>query len=104
MTDTMHITCTRCGQAPATETSIWCEDCTLSSFEMVPSSPEVEAIMSQQEAFTAAVDDLVAIYRDFDRTRRPELKDRLKAFYDKLQVVGERIGISRVSLDHLWKG
>lgn len=65
---------------------------------------EIETILAQQEAFTGVVDGLIAIYRDFDRKKRSDLKLSMKALYEKVVTLGESVGVARLSVDHLWRG
>jgi hypothetical protein len=65
---------------------------------------EAGIIHAQQDAFQAVVDELIALYREFNKTRRPDLKIKLKSLYEKLKMLGEKIGVSRVGLDSLWAG
>lgn len=65
---------------------------------------EVLSIRASQEAFEKVMDGLIAFYRDFDRTRRTAMKEKLKALREELVALGATIGISRISLDNLWQG
>lgn len=99
-----EILCVRCGKnwVPVEAPGVVCDDCLK---KVAPASTSaIVALRAQQVAFTVAVDDLIALYRDFDQSGRKQIKTRLKAFYEKLQDLGALIGISRNSLDHLWKG
>ena len=78
------------------------------AFTVVPLTPEqerdVEILMSRQAVFGTVVDALIAIYRDFDRTRRLIFKERMKELYERLKELGETIGVARTGLDNLWRG
>jgi hypothetical protein len=65
---------------------------------------EIAAIRLQQEAFADVVDGLIAVYRDFDRKKRVDLKVQMKALYEKVVELGESVGVARLSVDHLWRG
>lgn len=99
-----EILCVRCGKnwVPMESTGVVCGACLKKAAPT--DSIMIQTLQVQQKAFMDAVDELIAIYRDFDHTRRPELKARMKSFYERMQELGSRIGISRNSLDHLWKG
>ena len=78
------------------------------TFTVVPLTPEqerdVKILVARQEVFGRVVDALIAIYRDFDRTRRAVFKERMKELYERLKELGETIGVARTGLDHLWRG
>jgi len=99
-----ELLCVRCGKnwVQLESSGVVCEDCLKKAAPA--DSSVILALRAQQKAFMEAVDELIAIYRDFDHTRRPELKLRMKSFYERLQELGAKIGIARSSLDHLWKG
>jgi hypothetical protein len=65
---------------------------------------EIGMIRAQQERFFGVVDALIALYRDFDKKRRADLKFLAQAMYEKLVTLGESVGVSRLSVDHLWRG
>lgn len=65
---------------------------------------EIAAIRAQQEAFSEVVDGLIAIYRDFDRRHRVVLKASMHELYEKVAILGESLGVARLSVDHLWRG
>lgn len=65
---------------------------------------EVAVIRAQQEVFHQAVDAMIELYRGFDKTRRQDLKVKLKKIYEILKELGTMVGVSRVSTDNLWKG
>lgn len=65
---------------------------------------EIAMIRGQQERFFGVVDGLIALYRDFDRKKRADLKALAKALYEKVVTLGESVGVARLSVDHLWRG
>lgn len=65
---------------------------------------EAESIALRQARFSEALGALIAVYRDFDRKPRRELKPMMKDMYAKMVDLGESIGVSRLSLDNLWRG
>lgn len=65
---------------------------------------EAAMIHANQEAFQTVTDALIALYRAFDTTPRGKLKPMMKELYEKLKVLGEKLGVSRVGLDSIWKG
>lgn len=71
--------------------------------ESAPST-DVQAIRASQGAFEKVMDELIALYRKFDKTRRQAMKDKLKSLRERLVELGATIGVSRVSLDSLWQG
>jgi len=99
-----EILCVRCGVnwVPVESAGVVCDDCLKKAAPADVAA--ITAMRAQQAAFTVAVDDLIALYRGFDKSYRKDIKTNLKAFYEKLQELGALIGISRNSLDHLWKG
>jgi hypothetical protein len=65
---------------------------------------EIKEINERQAKFVVVVDTLIALYRAFDTTPRKKLKLMMKDVYERLKVLGEQCGVSRVSLDSIWKG
>lgn len=65
---------------------------------------EREAIGKRQAALWQAIETLIAVYRNFGKERRTLLKKRLKLLYEHLATLGEAVGVSRLSVDHLWEG
>jgi hypothetical protein len=65
---------------------------------------EIAIIRAQQDAFTGVVDGLIELYRNFDRKKRADLKALTKALYERVAELGEKVGVSRLSVDHLWRG
>lgn len=65
---------------------------------------EAAIIHAQQDAFTGVTDALIELYRKFDTTPRAKLKPMMKELYERLKVLGEKIGVSRVSMDSIWQG
>ena len=65
---------------------------------------EALSIRASQEAFQRVMDELITLYREFDRTKRQVLKDRLKSIRERLVELGVTVGISRMSMDNLWQG
>lgn len=65
---------------------------------------DAQAIRASQEAFDVVMDQLISIYRHFDKTRRPLLKERLKTLRERLMDLGVTFGVSRTSVDKLWEG
>jgi len=65
---------------------------------------DVRALRVRQDAFTKAFDELLFLYRDFDRSLRGRLKDNLKKLYEQMLELGTILGISRMAMDHLHKG
>lgn len=97
--------CVKCQKNPAIETSVLCQACLDErATSAKPPAVDVAILKGHQEVFTRAVDQLIVIYRDFDRSNRATIKDRMKKFYETLQELGGRLGVSRQSLDHLWAG
>jgi hypothetical protein len=72
--------------------------------EAKPPSVEALAIRASQTAFWPVVDGLIEIYRTFHKTRRPEIKKKMKEVYERVKELGTTIGVARVSLDSLWSG
>lgn len=65
---------------------------------------EVAALRTTQQRFDAAVVEVIGVYRDLRKLLRKGIKERLKLVHERMLDLGESVGVSRLSVDNLWKG